>query len=247
MGELARYKLLSTHFRRLLYVLISSYCFILTHYVSHVVPFCHWHLFFCFLPSSSICHSPPRCREASWPRSLSAGTSVCSLWCCAFLATLRWSPNPSVASRLMILQSPLCVRSLEVGKLCTSWCLVNVWCVFVECIALWGTPRILHIKVSLFVMRSVSIICSSGEAFSYGREYQGQVLDFKIWHKICVLERWRYLSCRFKKVQWRNVRLYFWSLSQRKYWLLLHNFALYSINLPVASLQTLWNRKLLFK
>ena len=65
--------------------------------------------------SSSICPWPPRCLVASWPRSPSAGTNVCSLWCCVSPATPRWSPNPLVASRPMILPSRPCVRSLEVG------------------------------------------------------------------------------------------------------------------------------------
>lgn len=66
-------------------------------------------------PPSSICPSPRRCQAASWPRSPSAGTSACSPWCCGSPAMLRWSPNPSVASRRTILPSLPCARSLEVG------------------------------------------------------------------------------------------------------------------------------------
>lgn len=66
--------------------------------------------------SSFICLSPLRCRAASWPKSLSAGTSVCSPWCCAFPEMLLWSRNQLGASHLMILPSLPCVRSLEVGR-----------------------------------------------------------------------------------------------------------------------------------
>lgn len=65
---------------------------------------------------SSTCLSPLRCRAASWPKSLSAGTSVCSPWCCAFLAMPLWSLNQLAASHPMILPSLPCVRSLEVGR-----------------------------------------------------------------------------------------------------------------------------------
>lgn len=81
---------------------------------------CFFFLFFFLWTSSSvpsfICLSPLRCRAASWPKSPSAGTSVCSPWCCAFPEMLLWSRNQLGASHLMILPSLPCVRSLEVGR-----------------------------------------------------------------------------------------------------------------------------------
>lgn len=67
--------------------------------------------------SSSTCPWPLRCQVASWPRSPSAGTSVCSHSSCVLPVTHRSNLSPLVASRRMTLRSPPCVRSLEVGGL----------------------------------------------------------------------------------------------------------------------------------
>lgn len=78
------------------------------------------------VPPSCICLWPPHCPVVNWLRSHSAGTSVCLLWCYVSPAMHQWSPSPWVASHLMILPSPLCVRSLEVS-LSASWCVLKQW------------------------------------------------------------------------------------------------------------------------